>query len=295
MNIDLPKAKKIILGLAITSMVLCLVVVFFLVKPSGKTVVMPTTQAVPETKMVSLDFGQGYRFEAPADGIVEFEGNLADIKTPTKHIQSDSANAKGISFAADGDASKMVLTLKFDLPETSIPGGPKSVAGYANLGVKMLFTSGPTPLYIIGGICIVIGSVLGFWLKQWKIGLGFIVGGVGIIAVSMLFTQYPWTLWLLFLIGLAVVGILIWDYMKKHNVEQANGTIVTAAEQLPAKIKALFTKLVSAEAAARGNEKTVKKVVTDTKMAEEPRAVSVDINPELRELKNELATAPTNP
>jgi hypothetical protein len=161
--------------------------------------------------------GNGRKIIAPGDGIVEWEGKFADSVTPATINRTDAAEAAGVSVTSMGSASSLVMELDFGTPTASIPDGGTSVAGYANLGVKALFTSGVMPLYVISALSIIVGFVLWFWLKAAKLGLGFIVGGVTLLAVAHLFTTYPWVLLILLFVALAVVGIIIWDYWRHQQ------------------------------------------------------------------------------
>jgi hypothetical protein len=214
---------------------------------------------------VIYDLGDGRKIIAPGDGVVEWEGDFTHSVTPATTSRTDTAEASGVEFKSHGSATGLVMELDFGTPTASIPDGGTSVGGYANMGVKALFTNGGTPLYIIAGLSIIIGCVLWFWLKAAKLGLGFIVGGVALFAVTHLFTTYPWILLVLMFIALIIVGIILWDYWKKKKTDSTVSALVAAGESLPIKLKNIFTNKVRAEANARGIGKTTRTVVTAMK------------------------------
>lgn len=278
--------KKWLLGLSISTVslaILCAILTTWLIFRPVQIKTIKTTE-----DRVVFEFGDGRKFSAPGDGVIQFEGDIDRLINANMKHRTDSADAKGVEFSSWGDSSKFVLEMDFGLPETTIDGGATSLAGYANLGVKALFSNGATPLYVIGGIAIIIGAVLIFWLKAFKMGLGFAAGGASLVMLGMFFTKYPWVLWIFFLAAAAGIGFLIWDYWKKRNIEQTNEAIVAAGEGLPDKMKRLFTKLVSAEADIRGIRNTTKKVVQNQKNKNAIPRARVDISHEEKEIADEF-------
>ena len=300
MNAD--KAAKLIKRLVISTASLATLSAALLMFIAMRPVEIKEVEINNGPGQIIYDMGNGRKIIAPGDGIVEWEGKFADSVTPAKINRTDAADAVGVSVTSMGSASSLVMELDFGTPEASIPDGGTSATGYANLGVKALFTSGVTPLYVIAAISIIVGFVLWFWLKAAKLGLGFIVGGVTLLAVAHLFTTYPWVLLILLFVALAVVGIIIWDYWKKKKVNSTVGAIIAAGESLPEKMRAIFTSKVGAEAAARGISKTAKSVVTAVKSngAGVARASSSAVSDSderalYNELKTKYDTSPAQP
>ncbi|MDP6584084.1 MAG: hypothetical protein QF535_05465 [Anaerolineales bacterium] len=279
--------NKLVKGLIISTGVLGIVCAALLVALILRPVVVREV-TTDDPGVITYDLGNGRKITAPGTSTVEWEGDINETFTPPTKSRTDSADAVGVGFNSDASTGKLVLEMDFTLPETSIEGGGHSAAGIANLGVKALFTSGATPLYIIAGLAILVGCVLGFWLKAWKIGLGFIVGGVAMIAVVQFFTTYPWVIWILFLVAIGVVAFLLWDYWKKGRMHDTMNAVVAAGESLPDKVKSIFTKNVAAEAAARGLGPSARATITSIKANGGAPKTVVDISREEKELYEDL-------
>ncbi len=230
-----------------------------------------------EARYTRVDLGGGRYIEAEPGSAVLIEGDIEDFSTAAVTTRTDEARGRGVGVSERG-ASKLAMSMDFGSPETGIAGGASSVAGYANVGIKAMFDNGAVTLYIISGGAIILGFVLGFWLKAWKIGIGFIVGGVAMFAVVKFFTAYPWVLWILILAALAVGGFLLWDYWKKRRDGQAGDAIIAGIEGLPDSLKRIVTKLVGAEAMARGTAAATKKAVGEHKANGATPRVDVDIS-----------------
>jgi len=284
--------RRTIIGLLISTTSLAILCVLLTTIVIMRPTVIEKVDSGPG--VVTYDLGNGRKITAPGDGIIEWSGNFTDITTPTSLSRTDEAEAVGVAFKATGANGKFILEMDFELPEANIPDGPTSLAGHANMGVKAIFSNGATSIYIIAALSILVGCVLGFWLKAWKVGLGFIVGGVTMFAVAKFFTTYPWVLLILFFVVIAVVGFILWDYWKKRKTGETMDAIIAAGEGLPTKVKAAFTKLVSAEAQARGVSSTAKKIVSELKTKSAVPLAKIDLSDELKEIYETLKEQPNN-
>jgi len=279
--------RKLVKGLLISTGTLGIICAALLVALLMRPVVVREVFK-NEPGQVTYELGNGRKITAPGDGTIEWTGNFDEIRTPATASRTDSAEAAGVGFESDASSGKLILEMDFTSPAASIPDGGHSLAGAANLGVKALFTSGATPLYIIAGVSILVGCVLGFWLNAWKLGLGFIVGGIAMFAVVHFFTTYPWVIWILFLVAIGVVGFILWDYWKKGRMDKAMNAVVAAGESLPDTMKAIFTKNVAAEATARGISGITKSVVATVKANGGSPKTVVDTSTEEKALYDDL-------
>ncbi len=276
------KEQKTIFWLTISTSalaVLCgILLTWNVLRPVVETVKVVEPK-VPEPEKVVLDLGGGRKIEAPASGVVEFSGNLDSLTDPRKTSVIDSAAGKGIRVSSAGDTE---LDLDFTAPIAKLPDGGEGIAGAANLGVKNLLKNGGSALYALAGLAIVAGFVVLIWLKQVKLGMGLIVGGITLLATVYFFQTYPWVLWIFLLAALGVAGFIFYDYWKNGRKSHTLDAVVAAAENMPDKFKSLFKKYVRGEMQARGIEGFARKEVEAVKRnGGMPRASMDTTNDEL--------------
>lgn len=216
---------------------------------------------------VVFDLGDGRKIVAPKDGTVIFEGDLSDIKEPRTTERSDIASGKGVEISSSQSEGKFLLELDFGAPSASIPDGGMGISGYANLGVKSVIQNSGSILMWLSGLSIIGGVVVIFWLKNIKLGLGLIGGGITLFVVAKFFEQFPWVLWLLFIAFIIIIAFILYDYWKNDKKSKTFDAIVAAGESLPEKIRTSFRKRVKAEMQSRGIEKYARMEVDQAKRA----------------------------
>ena len=236
---------------------------------------------------VVFEFGDGSRVSAPADGVLEFEGDLNKILEPFKSKSAGTASGHGVGIKSSGD--DIDLDLDFGAPNASLPDGGASSSGSANLAVKAIIKNGGTSAYIAGAVFMLIGFLAWFWLGRRKIGGAFIATGISIIVLPLTFQQYPWTLLIVLFGFLAIVGVAIYDFYNDKNKNKTFSAIIAAGENLPEKVKSIYKKHVRGEMQARGIESTGRKTVEVAKKngGGSPRA-KVDTTIEELELADDI-------
>lgn len=101
--------------------------------------------------------------------------------------------------------------------------------GLTFTGLPLPAASEMKPLYIIGGLCIVAGVIVG-WLAGWGLGLAIAGAGLSLIATATLFDRYPWVA-LLPVVGGGGVGVwVLVDLYHGKKAREALAPIVSAIE-----------------------------------------------------------------
>jgi len=94
--------------------------------------------------------------------------------------------------------------------------------GISYQGFDITANLGTRPLYIMGGVAILAGVIVG-WLAGWGLGAAIAGAGVGLIATARLFDAYPWVA--LVPVGMGVIAGLIalyslWRGKRARNLNQ---------------------------------------------------------------------------
>ncbi len=98
--------------------------------------------------------------------------------------------------------------------EATTVEGDNAVFGGLRSSLVSGVSKGTYILYVLGGLCIVGGFVVGIWLSKWGLGTALVAGGIAIMAVAVMFETYPWLL----LVGLGVLLIvgIVW-YLDQRS------------------------------------------------------------------------------
>jgi hypothetical protein len=136
--------------------------------------------------------------------------------------------------------------------------------GFA-FSVTQVVQNGINVLYIIGGICIVLGGIVSWITKDWT-GLLYIGGaGVLIIAAAVFMNEYPWVILIAGVAGLALIGW--WIYRTIVNAQTKTAVVQQSSAETE------FTKLVNASDKFTSD---LKLVIAD--LWTKAKAMSIDTN-----------------
>ena len=148
--------------------------------------------------------------------------------------------------------------------ELTVKGQSAEFGGFESAIISGV-SKGTVILYVLGGLCIVAGIVCAVWLKRVVLGLAVAGGGIGLMAVAVLFETYPWIV----LVGAVVLlGGLVWflyDSWKGGRLSTALKAVVTGVEAAPPKAQEAVKASIGDTATASGVFKTVKDEVTKLK------------------------------
>lgn len=110
--------------------------------------------------------------------------------------------------------------------------GQARAGGLSFEGFPLPSASEMKPLYLLGGLCIVAGVIVG-WLCGWGLGVAIAGAGVGLIATATLFDKYPWIALLPVVAGVAVGVWALVDLWRGKRAREALAPVVQAIESAP--------------------------------------------------------------
>lgn len=146
-----------------------------------------------------------------------------------------------------GYQGRRMKDAKFD--DVWVEHGEARAGGMSFEGFPLPSASEMKPLYLLGGLCIVAGVVVG-WLCGWGLGLALAGAGVGLIATATLFDKYPWIALLPVVAGVAVGVWALIDLWRGARAREALGTVAQAIEAAPAEVGAVVKAKVAEFAGA---------------------------------------------
>ena len=148
--------------------------------------------------------------------------------------------------------------------ELTVKGQSAEFGGFESAIISGV-SKGTVILYVLGGLCIVAGIVCAVWLKRVVLGLAVAGGGIGLMAVAVLFETYPWIV----LVGAVVLlGGLVWflyDSWKGGRLSAALKAVVTGVEAAPAEAQAPVKASIGQVATSTGVASVVKAEVSKLK------------------------------
>jgi hypothetical protein len=221
----------------------------------------PSPHPVYVETQTEIKFGEK-SIKAPPGSTVKVQFNEAERKPTTVAKRTDRAVGTGSGYSSATEGVKADTTA----PNVSLTseGGMMSTGGTFDFSAKAL-AKGPTVLYVVGGIAILVGLVIAIALKQYVWGGALAGGGLVLIGVAVLFESYPWVVF----IGLAaVIGVAVWYVLRVRGNAQAGATLQTviqAVEAAPAAAAATVKNAIAAYASHKGLADTVKAVITKAK------------------------------
>lgn len=123
-----------------------------------------------------------------------------------------------------------------------------------------------TPLYV-AGVAIVLGSVAVGWLVTVRLGLITGAAGMSLLVLTRFLDVYPFvSMVVMGVIGLGLIGYLIYTGRLGEDAQRTLGTVVAAIERA-SDSKALKAD-IEKTAKARGNDTVVKDTINRTKKRE---------------------------
>lgn len=181
-----------------------------------------------------------------------------NIKESSKKVSDkSSAESKGSGIKTNGD----VKNFDSSAPNAELKGVGNGDGGNSGFkGFQEAVKSGSSLLIWLGAALIVAGVVVGWGLKEIRIGIALALGGGVLIGTSVLIDQFPWV-FLAIPVAVLGIGAYLFIYMQQHGLTLK--TIVTGIEdtdpEAAAKVKASISE------AAGANYDKVKSVVSKTK------------------------------
>lgn len=142
----------------------------------------------------------GNTVEYPAGSAVEYEdfGNTLHDGGTHSIARDTTATSGGLSTNSERLAAAYQQTAPTDGLGAS---GGGIVASIEAVGGKPL-----NALYVIAALAIIGGGVAAFGFKQFGLGLGLALGGLGVAAIAYFATEQPWVFWLLIPLAGSALG-----------------------------------------------------------------------------------------
>lgn len=159
-----------------------------------------------------------------AEATVETETTAPD-GTVTKETRRLSTTGPGFK----GESAK---DLKLEGVWVEHPGMRAGSGGIRYEGFDLTANLGTRPLYIMGGVAILAGVLIG-WLAGWGLGAAIAGAGVGLIATARLFDAYPWVALVPVGLGLVAGCVALYQLWRGKSARNLNQHLVTVLEELP--------------------------------------------------------------
>jgi len=146
-------------------------------------------------------------------------------------------------------------SLDTSAPPVSLPSGPEAGGGESPVSFwERARSTGSNPLFVMGGLAVLAGTLVLVWLKQVWTGLGLAAGGAALIAAGVLVDRYPWVALAVPLVGLAAVVWFLLARRKGRDTWTALRAIVVGVEEAE-KVEAGTKREIAAAATAVGKKR----------------------------------------
>lgn len=159
------------------------------------------------------------------------------------------------SGSASGDSVE-----KLELGELSVDAAGGTTGGMRFKGLKLPQFK---PLYLIGGLAVVAGAVLGYFVG-WGFGLVVAGSGAALVVGTALMEQYPWVLFIPAIGAVATAAWFVWKLSTAKGEHNALSVIVSALDELEPERGPVKT-AINAKAEANGDASKIEAAVARVK------------------------------
>lgn len=207
------------------------------------------------TILLSCSGCSGSKFSAPD---AQYRTRTTEtLKDGTVRVTETATKAKGSDVSSDTAEDVEVGSVAADGSEARVGEG-------AYQGMQE--HTSMTPLYV-AGVAIVLGSVAVGWLVTVRLGLITGAAGMSLLVLTRFLDVYPFvSMVVMGVIGLGLIGYLIYTGRLGEDAQRTLGTVVAAIERA-SDSKALKAD-IEKTAKARGNDTVVKDTINRTKKRE---------------------------
>lgn len=200
---------------------------------------------------------------APFGGTADVKGpDLSSRETMRKFNADGSLLAETVTEkTAQGPHGRGTGLQSWEMPTLGLDqfGVRSGAAGatWYNIAAIQAAAANIRPLYIIGGLAILAGVIVG-WLAGWGLGLAIAAAGGALLASAVLFDRYPWVALVAVAAGLAAAVWLIRDLRNGKLNGKVVQTLVPVIEANP-EIKSEIAKSEASDKQFRDQVKKVKR------------------------------------
>ena len=210
-------------------------------------------------------FTPGAGRERVIPGESEFDAKTTTT-LPDGTVVEEHVKSKATTPGYEGDSLE-----KLKMPGLHAqPNGAGTGSGGAGFSLPSL-AGMPLGVYLLGALFIAAAVIVGKFMG-WKYGA--LVGAVGLSGIAAVhgIATYPWVVWAVLAVGLAVVGFLVYKWYKgdittEHltSAKTTLKTVVAGVESAGTTAAAAVKAKVSELAKATGQASTVKAEVSEAK------------------------------
>lgn len=201
----------------------------------------PASRLTIDGTDVSVPFGAGIIFKRTETG-------TPDRYIHTRNVQATGANlrtnVKEGAGSFDASAPKIGMGKGEDGGLTADAGDVES--SWKWLGQALSATSkGALILYVLGGLLIVAGVVMGWFRKSFFDALALGLGGLALIGTGVVIDKYPWVVLLTVAVCVAI-GVGYWLYVRKTKALQAvTGAVEASPPTVSDTVKGIMRKIAT--------------------------------------------------